>query len=421
MFPRSIEENWRGLAVFGEKVDGGITLDVEVPRDIVGHRVIFHHVNFLGQQGQRELGEDGHQHLAVLTPGGVESDQSVILRADHLLLPGPRHHLLHAVLHLLLWDRLGPEERFQLAVNKLFNPRFEGLQTELLPHDELHPLLVPAGHQRQVGVMQAVLLDEAKVLQLVFVVRHPGEGEAHLVLVELGLGHQPVPPVVGGGGAEVEVVVVVNMDAGGPELLLIVLEPQTHQAVVVLHDPAGDVDPVCGALIHQHGVLVGRPQEVRPEENQPVLVVPEVSHEKIVVHGAKQDAGAESVHRESVGFSQLSGEHSEEADHLGVVVVSEHLKLLFADQFPRAGVDFLPDKIEEGHLCRLASVVLSELPLSEEFHCGQLLHVVLVANLPALRATVDAGEHHGCGSIFRRHLRGSFSKLWSRLGFIFLF
>ena len=77
-----------------------------------------------------KFGEDGHHHLAVAAPGGVEGDEGVAVPGGDLPPPGVRHHHPHPVLLLLAGARgdRGPQEGLQLCRHEARDP---GLELEL--------------------------------------------------------------------------------------------------------------------------------------------------------------------------------------------------------------------------------------------------------------------------------------------------
>ena len=134
-----------------------------------------------------------------------------------------------------------------------------------------------------------------------------------------------------------------------------------------------------------------------------------------VIHNPEPNGGAQPVHGESVGLLEVAGEHPEEADHLGVVIVCEHLELLRGDEPLRPGVELLPGKVGEGQLSSRARIVLDKLSLLEKLQGRQLLDVILVADLPPGVAAVDVGENDGLCCDLLPYLSGSLSKLRSGL------
>ena len=64
--------------------------------------------------------------------------------------------------------------------------------------------------------------------------------------------------------------VEVDVDDGCEELVLVVLGAETQQAVVLLHDPAGDVGPPARPVVHRGLVLVRTGQELGAGQHQPV-------------------------------------------------------------------------------------------------------------------------------------------------------
>lgn len=152
-------------------------------------------------------------------------------------------------------------------------------------------------------------------------------------------------------------------------------------------------------------------KSILPEQHDSVLELPVEFDQVRVIHQPKPDGGAQSVHGEPVGILEVAGEHPEEADHLGVVIVREHPELLRGHEPPGPGVQLLPGKVSEGELGGGARVILHELPLLEELEGGELLDVVLVANLPTGVAAVDVGKDDRLGRDLLPYLCGGLSKL----------
>ena len=74
-----------------------------------------------------KFSEDGHHHLAVAAPGGVEGDEGVAVPGCDLLAPGGRHHHPHPVLLLLAGrrGRRGAQEGLQLGRHEARDPGLE--------------------------------------------------------------------------------------------------------------------------------------------------------------------------------------------------------------------------------------------------------------------------------------------------------
>ena len=151
--------------------------------------------------------------------------------------------------------------------------------------------------------------------------------------------------------------------------------------------------------------------QIPPKQHDPVLKLSVEFDNLMVIHYAEPDGWPKPVHGESVGLLQVAGEHAEEADYLGVVIVSEHLDLLLGDEPLGPRVEFLPGKVGECQLGGGTGVVLDKLALLEELEGGELLDVVLVADLPPGVPAVDVREDDGLGRDLLPDLGGSLAKL----------
>ena len=131
----------------------------------------------------------------------------------------------------------------------------------------------------------------------------------------------------------------------------------------------------------------------------------------MVIHYAEPDGWPKPVHGESVGLLQVAGEHAEEADHLSVVIIREHLDILLGDETPGAGVELLSGKVGECQLGGRTGVVLDKLPLLEELEGGELLDVVFIADFPPGVSAVDVREDDWLGRNLLPNLCGGLAKL----------